>query len=62
MTEGVINDPYLRSGIVFDAEKHEFRIDTQTPRVFVITAVNERTNEQKVYLLRVTSKGGLCLA
>lgn len=53
-------DAFIKSGIVFDANQ-ELTIDSTQPRAIPITAINSLTGEIKHYMLRVTSKGGLCL-
>lgn len=51
---------YARHGIDL-SPTGEFMIDATKPRAIPITALNELTGEIKHYMLRVTSKGGLCL-
>ena len=53
-------DAFIKSGIVLDANQ-ELTIDSTQPRAIPITAINSLTGEIKHYMLRVTSKGGLCL-
>ena len=53
-------DAFIKSGIVLDANQ-ELTIDSTQPRAIPITAINSLTGELKHYMLRVTSKGGLCL-
>ena len=50
----------IKSGIILDANQ-ELTIDSTQPRAIPITAINSLTGELKHYMLRVTSKGGLCL-
>ena len=57
--EGTIIDRYKLHGI--DLLAGELRIDLSAPMGIPITAVNELTGEQKHYMLRVTSKGTLCI-
>lgn len=51
---------FIKSGIILDANQ-ELTIDSTQPRAIPITAINSLTGEVKHYMLRVTSKGGLCL-
>ncbi len=53
-------EAFIKSGIVLDANQ-ELTIDSTQPRAIPITAINSLTGELKHYMLRVTSKGGLCL-
>lgn len=53
-------EAFIRVGIVLDAN-HELTVDSTHPRAVPITAINSLTGEIKHYMLRVTSKGGLCL-
>jgi hypothetical protein len=53
-------EAFMTNGIVLDAN-HEITVDTIRPRAVPITAINSLTGEIKHYMLRVTSKGGLCL-
>lgn len=57
--EGSIDSVYIRDGI--ELVGGELTVDTHRPKAFPIIAVNELTGETKHYMLRVTSKGGLCL-
>jgi hypothetical protein len=57
---GSTNSEYLKHGIDL-SPSGEFMIDATKPRAIPITALNELTGEIKHYMLRVTSKGGLCL-
>jgi len=47
-------------GIVVN-EDGELLVDSTHPKAIPITATNTLTKEVKHYMLRVTSKGGLCL-
>lgn len=58
--EGSTSNPYIKNGIDL-SPSGEFMIDATKPRAIPITALNELTGEIKHYMLRVTSKGGLCL-
>lgn len=51
---------YIESGIDL-SPSGEFMIDATRPRAIPITTLNELTGEIKHYMLRVTSKGGLCI-
>jgi hypothetical protein len=53
-------EAFIKSGIILDANQ-ELTIDSTHPRAIPITAINSLTGELKHYMLRVTSKGGLCL-
>ena len=53
-------DAFIKAGIVLDANQ-ELTVDSTQPRAVPITAINSLTGEIKHYMLRVTSKGGLCL-
>lgn len=53
-------EAFIKSGIILDANQ-ELTIDSTQPRAIPITAINSLTGELKHYMLRVTSKGGLCL-
>lgn len=53
-------DAFIKAGIVLDANQ-ELTVDSTHPRAIPITAINSLTGELKHYMLRVTSKGGLCL-
>ena len=53
-------DAFIKAGIVLDANQ-ELTVDSTHPRAIPITAINSLTGEIKHYMLRVTSKGGLCL-
>jgi hypothetical protein len=53
-------DAYIKDGIVLDGNL-ELTVDSTHPRAIPITAINSLTKEVKHYMLRVTSKGGLCL-
>lgn len=53
-------EAFIKSGIILDANQ-ELTIDSTQPRAIPITAINSLTGEVKHYMLRVTSKGGLCL-
>lgn len=53
-------EAFIKSGIVLDANQ-ELTVDSTHPRAVPITAINSLTGEIKHYMLRVTSKGGLCL-
>lgn len=57
---GNTNSEYIKHGIDL-TPSGEFMIDATKPRAIPITALNELTGEIKHYMLRVTSKGGLCL-
>lgn len=57
---GSTNSQYINTGIDL-SPSGEFLIDATKPRAIPITAMNELTGEIKHYMLRVTSKGGLCL-
>lgn len=59
--EGLTHSPYILFGIELNAEKAELTVDSTKPKAIPIRAVNELTGEVKNYMLRVTSKGGLCL-
>lgn len=59
VAESPITDPYIKNGIVLN--NGELLVDSNHPRAIPITAINELTGEIKHYMLRVTSKGGLCL-
>ncbi len=58
--EGNTRNEYIKNGIDL-SPTGEFMIDATKPRAIPITALNELTGEIKHYMLRVTSKGGLCL-
>lgn len=53
-------EAFIKSGIILDANQ-ELTVDSTHPRAVPITAINSLTGEIKHYMLRVTSKGGLCL-
>lgn len=53
-------EAFIKSGIVL-GDNFELTVDTTHPRAVPITAINSLTGEIKHYMLRVTSKGGLCL-
>lgn len=53
-------DAFIKTGIILDANQ-ELTVDSTHPRAVPITAINSLTGEIKHYMLRVTSKGGLCL-
>ena len=53
-------DAFIKAGIILD-ENQELTVDSTHPRAVPITAINSLTGEIKHYMLRVTSKGGLCL-
>lgn len=53
-------EAFIKSGIILDANQ-ELTVDAAHPRAVPITAINSLTGEIKHYMLRVTSKGGLCL-
>lgn len=53
-------EAFIKAGIVLDANQ-ELTVDSTHPRAVPITAINSLTGEIKHYMLRVTSKGGLCL-
>ena len=53
-------EAFIKAGIVLDANQ-ELTVDSTHPRAVPITAINSLTGETKHYMLRVTSKGGLCL-
>lgn len=53
-------DMFIKHGIILDANQ-ELTVDSTHPRAVPITAINSLTGEIKHYMLRVTSKGGLCL-
>lgn len=53
-------EAFIKSGIILDANQ-ELTVDSTYPRAVPITAINSLTGEIKHYMLRVTSKGGLCL-
>lgn len=55
-----ISSQYMKNGIDL-SPSGEFLVDATKPRAIPITAMNELTGEIKHYMLRVTSKGGLCL-
>lgn len=57
---GDTSSEYIKHGIDL-TPSGEFVIDATKPRAIPITALNELTGEIKHYMLRVTSKGGLCL-
>lgn len=57
---GNTSSEYIKHGIDL-TPSGEFMIDATKPRAIPITALNELTGEIKHYMLRVTSKGGLCL-
>lgn len=58
--ESINSDLFIKNGIVLDANQ-ELTVDSTHPRAVPITAINSLTGEIKHYMLRVTSKGGLCL-
>lgn len=53
-------EAFIKAGIVLEANQ-ELTVDSTHPRAVPITAINSLTGEIKHYMLRVTSKGGLCL-
>jgi hypothetical protein len=53
-------ETFIKAGIILD-ENQELTVDSTHPRAVPITAINSLTGEIKHYMLRVTSKGGLCL-
>jgi len=53
-------DPYIRDGIVL-INGSELKVDASRPNAIPIAAINELTGEIKHYMLRVTSKGTLCI-
>lgn len=53
-------EAFIKTGIILDANQ-ELTVDSTHPRAVPITAINSLTGEVKHYMLRVTSKGGLCL-
>jgi hypothetical protein len=53
-------ETFIKHGIILDANQ-ELTVDSTHPRAVPITAINSLTGEIKHYMLRVTSKGGLCL-
>ncbi len=53
-------ESFIKAGIVLDSNQ-ELTVDSTHPRAVPITAINSLTGEIKHYMLRVTSKGGLCL-
>lgn len=53
-------EAFIKNGIILDGNQ-ELTVDSTHPRAVPITAVNSLTGEIKHYMLRVTSKGGLCL-
>jgi hypothetical protein len=53
-------EAYIKDGILLDSNL-ELTVDSTHPRAIPITAINSLTKEVKHYMLRVTSKGGLCL-
>ncbi len=50
---------YLRDGV--DLIEKEMQIDLSRPLAVPITGVNELTGEVRKYMLRVTSKGTICI-
>lgn len=53
-------EAFIKTGIILDANQ-ELTVDSTHPRAVPITAINSLTGQVKHYMLRVTSKGGLCL-
>lgn len=63
MSELAVNTnskPFIDDGIQLDPQG-ELLVDSAHPRAIPIRAFNPLTGEFKHYMLRVTSKGGLCL-
>lgn len=58
--DGTNNQEFIKSGIELDPQG-ELLVDSAHPRAIPIRAFNPLTGEFKNYMLRVTSKGGLCL-
>lgn len=50
---------YIREGV--ELLSGELRVDLSIPMALPITGVNELTGETKHYMLRVTSKGSICI-
>lgn len=57
--ETATNSNYIRNGC--ELLPGELRIDLSCPLVLVITGTNELTGEVRKYMLRVTSKGTICI-
>lgn len=54
------SEKFIQEGIELDPQG-ELLVDSAHPRAIPIRAFNPLTGEFKNYMLRVTSKGGLCL-
>jgi hypothetical protein len=52
---------YERMGLSCSSETNELSIDLAEPRTIFIRGVNEKTQERKDYVLRVTQSGKLVL-
>lgn len=57
--QAVSTSKYIREGV--ELLSGELRVDLSTPMALPITGVNELTGEVKYYMLRVTSKGSICI-
>ena len=57
---GIDGEKFIHEGIELDPHG-ELLVDSAHPRAIPIRAFNPLTGEFKHYMLRVTSKGGLCL-
>ena len=60
LADGTNSAEFVKSGIELDPHG-ELLVDSAHPRAIPIRAFNPLTGEFKNYMLRVTSKGGLCL-
>jgi hypothetical protein len=60
LADGTNSEVFVQNGIELDA-KGELLVDSAHPRAIPLRAFNPLTGEFKNYMLRVTSKGGLCL-
>lgn len=58
--DGINSNVFVKDGIELDGNG-ELLVDSAHARAIPIRAFNPLTGEIKNYMLRVTSKGGLCL-
>lgn len=54
-----ITNKLIRDGV--ELLPGELRVDLSIPMALPITGINELTGETKHYMLRVTSKGSICI-
>jgi len=52
---------YQLLGLTCNPDKNELQIDLTEPRVILIRGVNDRTQQHRDYLLKVTQSGKLVL-